>query len=318
MFHFIGQVFNALIARPIFNLLILILAIIPGHDFGVAIIIFTIIVRVAMYPLLKKQLHSAIAMRKLQPEMKRIKKEAAGDRTKESQLMMALYKERGINPFGSFGIILVQLPILIALYSGISKMIKKPEALLSFSYSWTHHLPYMQSVAANIHNFNRTFLGLVDLTKPALGHSYGIYWPAMVIVVLSVVIQYVQSKQLMMTDKNSRGIRQIFKDTASGKEVDQAEVQAATMRFTLFFIPGFLFLISISLAPALSLYWFTGGLVAYIQQSYILKKDVTEMEASVDKLPVTAEIIQNNEVSKPSKNKKKKPTKKHKNAKRRR
>jgi len=318
MFHFIGQVFNLLIARPIFNLLILILAIIPGHDFGVAIIIFTIIIRLAMYPLLKKQLHSAIAMRKLQPELKRIKKEAAGDRQKESQLMMALYKERGINPFSSFGIILVQLPILIALYAGISKMIKNPNAILSFSYSWTHHLPYMQSVYVNIHNFNRSFLGLVDLTKPALGHGYGIYWPAMVIVICSVVIQYIQSKQLMMTDKNARGIRQIFKDTASGKEVDQSEVQAATMRFTLFFIPGFLFLISISLAPALSLYWFTGGLVAYIQQSYILRKDVTEMEASVDKTPVTAEIIQTESENNSSKNKKNKTSKKHKNAKHRR
>ena len=112
------QVFNALIARPIFNLLIIILALIPGHNLGVAIIIFTIIVRMAMYPLLKKQLHHAMAMKKLQPEMKRIKKEAAGDRQKESQMTMALYKEREINPFSSIGIILVQLPILIGLYSG--------------------------------------------------------------------------------------------------------------------------------------------------------------------------------------------------------
>lgn len=313
MFHFIGKVFNAFFARPIFNLLILIIAFIPGHNMGVAIVIFTVIIRVAMYPLLKKQLHNAIAMKKLQPEMKRIKKEAAGDRQKESQMMMALYKEKEINPFGSFGIIIVQLPILIALYSGINKLVKNPKAIISFSYSWTHHLPYMQHVAANIHNFDRTFLGLIDLTKPAL-HSGGIYWPAMILVILSVATQYVQSKQLMMTDKNTKSIREIFKATASGKQVDQSEVQAATTRFTLFFIPGMLFLISISIAPALSLYWFVGGLVAYYQQSKILKRDVTEMEAAVDKVPVEAEIIDTPHQPKH----KKKTSKKHKHAKHRR
>jgi len=313
MFHFIGTVFNAFIARPIFNLLILILAIIPGHNLGVAIIIFTVIVRVAMYPLLKKQLHHAIAMKKLQPELKRIKKEAAGDRQKESQMMMALYKEREINPFSSFGIILVQLPILIGLYAGISKIIKEPDVILSYSYSFMDHLPYMQSLAANIHNLNTTLLGFIDLTHPAISKG-GIYWPAMILVVLSVAIQYIQSKQLMMTDKNARSIRQILKDTASGKEVDQSEVQAATGKFTLFFIPIMLFVISISLAPALSLYWFVGGCVAYYQQTRILNRDVTEMEAEVNNAPAEAEII---EPHKP-KTKKKSSPKKRKNTKRRR
>ena len=74
MFHFIGVLFNALIARPIFNLLIIIFALLPGNNLGLAIILFTVLVRVAMYPLLKKQLHHAMAMKKLQPEMRRIKK----------------------------------------------------------------------------------------------------------------------------------------------------------------------------------------------------------------------------------------------------
>jgi len=74
MFQVIGKLFNALIAQPIFNLLILIIALIPSHDFGIAIIIFTIIVRLVLYPLLRKQLHNTMAMKKLQPELKRIKK----------------------------------------------------------------------------------------------------------------------------------------------------------------------------------------------------------------------------------------------------
>ena len=312
MFHFIGQVFNALIARPIFNLLILIIALLPGHNLGVAIIIFTLIVRTAMYPLLKKQLHHASAMRKLQPELKRIKKEAAGDRQKEAALMQELYKEKEINPFGSLWIILVQLPILIGLYQAISKLIKDPETIFTYSYSWVQNLPYMKSLVGNTHALNETLLGFVDLTRHAVEKT-GIYWPAMILVVTSVVVQYFQSRQLLMQDKSSRSLRQIFKDTASGKEVDQAEVQAATSKFTLIFIPFMLFIVSVSLPAALSLYWMVGGLIALAQQTYILKKDVEEMEASVDSQPVEAEIITNTQ-PKP----KKKASKKRKNVKKRR
>lgn len=312
MFHFIGQVFNVLIAQPIFNLLILIIALLPSHNFGLAIIVFTILVRMAMYPLLKKQLHHAMAMKKLQPEMKRIKKEAAGDKAKESQLMMELYKEREINPFSSIGIILVQLPILIALYNGISKIVKDPTILLTYSYQWVTNFPYMNQLQQNIKVFDESLFGFVDLTRQALGPT-GIYWPAMILVIASVIVQFFQSKQLMMQDKNARSIRQIFKDTSSGKQVDQAEVQAATGKFTLFFIPFILFFVSISLPAALSLYWLVGGCVAIIQQTRILRKDVVEMEASVDSQPTEAEII-------PPEPKKiqKTPAKKRKNTKKRR
>ena len=99
--------FTTVFVQPIFNLLVFIYAIIPGHNFGVAIILFTILVRYLMYPLLKKQLFHTNAMRKLAPELKRIKKEAAGDRQKESLLTMELYKERQINPLSSLGILVV-------------------------------------------------------------------------------------------------------------------------------------------------------------------------------------------------------------------
>lgn len=282
MFHFIGQLFHVLIGKPIFNLLILLIALLPGHNLGAAIIVFTIIVRMAMYPLLRKQLHHAIALRKLQPEIKRIKKQTKGDRQRESQLLMELYKEREVNPMGSIGIILIQLPILIALYSGISKIIKDPNMVISGAYTWVQHLPYMQELAAGTVTFDETLFGFVDLTRAAVS-SQGFYFPAFVLVVMSVVIQFVQSKSLMMVDKNARNLRQIFKDTAAGKEVEQAEIQAATSRMTLYMIPFFLFMVSISLASALSLYWFVGGLVAYIQQRRILGQDVEEMEKIADK-----------------------------------
>lgn len=311
MFQFIGQIFHVLIGKPIFNLLVILIAILPGHNLGFAIIVFTIIVRLAMYPLLKKQLHHAQALRKLQPEIKRIKKETKGDRMRESQLLRELYTEREINPFGSIGIILVQLPILIALYAGVTKIVKDPYSIVSGAYGWVQNLPYMQEMAANISKFDETLFGFVDLTRAAIGPE-GFYFPAFVLVVLSVAIQYIQSKQLSMVDKNARSLRQIFKDSAAGKEVDQSEVQAATSRLTLYFIPIFLFVISISLASALSLYWFVGGLVAYIQQTRILRKDVEEMEAMVDEQPVEAEIIEKPKPKKKAKSSPKKSKKRRK------
>src|SRR5471032_2049085 len=94
--------FTALIVKPIFNLLVLVYALLPGHNFGLALIIFTIVIRLLLWPMLKKQLHQAKAMRGLQPEIKKVKAAAKGDRAKESKLLMELYKERGINPFATF------------------------------------------------------------------------------------------------------------------------------------------------------------------------------------------------------------------------
>ena len=71
--------FTAIIVKPIFNLLVLIYAILPGHNFGLALIIFTVIIRLLLWPLLKKQLHQAKAMKKLQPEIKRVKKDEASN-----------------------------------------------------------------------------------------------------------------------------------------------------------------------------------------------------------------------------------------------
>src|SRR5256885_6848816 len=115
--------FTTLIVKPLFNLLVLIYALIPGHNFGLSLIIFTIIIRLLLWPLVKKQLHQARAMRRLQPEIKRIKQASKGNRQRESQMLMELYKERGINPFGTFPVLIVQLFVLIGLYSGLRRII---------------------------------------------------------------------------------------------------------------------------------------------------------------------------------------------------
>jgi len=281
-----GKIFTNLVAQPIFNLLVLIYALLPGHNFGLAIILFTVTVRLLMWPLVKKQLYHAKAMRELQPELKRIKQAAKGNRQQESMMVMALYKEREINPFASFGLILIQIPILIALYSGLNRIITNPQAVIDFSYPFIQNLGWLKELTADIGRFDATLFGTVDLTRKALGPT-GIYWPAMLLVIGSAVAQYYQSKQLMPTDENARSLRTILKEAGTGKQADQSEVNAAVGRSTRFFIPAMIFLFSVYIASALSLYWLVSGVVAYIQQARVLKKDQTELTTDTTASRVT-------------------------------
>ncbi len=275
--------FTTFIVQPIFNLLVLIYALIPGHNFGLSLIIFTIVIRLLLWPLVKKQLHQAKAMKKLQPEIKKIKQATKGNRQKESMMLMELYKERGINPLGTLPTLIVQLIVLIGLYSGLRRIINNPENIISFAYPALQDLPWMQQLSHNIHLFDDTLFGLVDLSRAALGKAGGIYWPAMLLVIGSAVAQFFQSKQLLPTDKDSRGLRAILKEAGAGKQADQSEVNAAVGRSTLYLLPAMIFLFTVNLASALSLYWLVGGIVAFIQQSIVLNKDEGEMEAIADK-----------------------------------
>src|SRR5438105_3978664 len=93
--------FNTLLIQPLYNALMLLYALIPGHDFGVAVIIFTAIVRLLLWPLVRKQLHSQRAMQRLTPEIAKIRAQTKGDRQKENQMLLELYKEKGISPWAA-------------------------------------------------------------------------------------------------------------------------------------------------------------------------------------------------------------------------
>ncbi|HTH72039.1 MAG TPA: YidC/Oxa1 family membrane protein insertase [Candidatus Pristimantibacillus sp.] len=290
-----GDLWNALIVQPIFNLLVLIYGILPGHNFGLSIIIFTIIVRLLMWPLVKKQLHQVKAMRKVQPELKRIKKEAAGDKRKESLLMMELYKERGINPFGTIGVLIIQIPILIGLYIGLRKVLVDHNAIDTFAYPFLQHLPWIEHISHHIKEFDTTLFGVVDLTRSALGPQ-GLYWPAMLIVLGSAVVQFYQSKQLSPDTKDSRSLRSILSEAKEGKQADQSEVNAAVGRSTRYLLPAMIFLFTVNIPSALALYWLTSGLTALIQQSIVLREDTEEMEAMAEtkggKQVIEGEVIE--------------------------
>ncbi|MEI6755705.1 MAG: YidC/Oxa1 family membrane protein insertase [bacterium] len=298
--------FNDLVVQPLFNLLVTIYALIPGHNFGLSIIIFTIIIRLLLWPLVKKQLHQTKAMRKLQPEIKKIKQATKGDRAKESAMLMELYKERGINPLAAFPTLILQFIVLIGLYSGLHKIIVDPKTIITFAYPFVQSLSWMEHIAKNIHLVDNTLFGVVDLSRAAVNKGGGIYWPAMMIVAGSAVMQYFTAVQLMPKEENQRSLRDILKGAGSGQSADQSEVNAAVGRSTRFLLPIMIFVFTISIASALSLYWLVGGIVAYIQQSIVLNKDEEEMEEIADKPSKNVKKIPEAEVvSKPQPKKKK-------------
>lgn len=307
--------FTTLIVKPLFNLLVFIYAVLPGHNFGLALIIFTIIIRILLWPVLKKQLSHSTALRKLQPEIKKIKAATKGDRAKEMLMMQELYKEREVNPAGVFPILILQLVVLIGLYSGLRKVIANPESLVTFSYPFIQHLGWMQELKHNIHMFDNTLFGVVNLGRAAINTGGGIYIPAMLIVIGSALIQFFQSGQLMPKTADQRKLRDILRDAGGGKEADQAELNAAVGRSTRYLLPAMIFLFTVNLASALSLYWLVGGLVAYLQQARALQNDGTEMENLGEKPGRDVKAIPEAEVitttpKKPSKNSKKKAAKK--------
>lgn len=273
--------FTTFIVQPIFNLLVLVYALLPGHNFGLSLIIFTILIRLMLWPLVRKQLHQTKAMRALQPEMKKIKQETKGNKTKETQLLMELYKERGINPLSTLPTLIVQFIVLIGLYSGLRRVITNSHNLYKYAYPALKQLPWMQQLGHNGHLFDNTLFGIVNLGKSALG-THGLYFPALVIVLGSAIAQYYQSKQLMPDTEEKRSLKSIIKEAGQGKAADQSEVNAAIGRSTRYMLPVMIFIFTVDLAAALSLYWLAGGVVAYIQQSYVLRSDETEMEGLAD------------------------------------
>lgn len=113
---------DMIIVRPIVNILFLIYSVVG--DFGLAIILFTIIVKLLTWPLIKRQMHQTKMMRKIQPELAEIKKNCKGNRQLESLQMMDLYKKNNIKPFSSMLTLFIQLPIFIALFTAINVSVR--------------------------------------------------------------------------------------------------------------------------------------------------------------------------------------------------
>jgi len=277
------SLFDTLIVQPIFNLLVAIYGVIPGGDFGISLIIFTIIVRFLMWPLVKKQLHQTKVMRAIQPELKKIKAKAKGNKTLEGQLMMELYRERGVNPFGAIGLLIVQLPIFIALFRVIQIMTTQRDQIGAFTYDFLEKLgPIQQIINDPKHEFNETLLGIVNLTQHALG-SNGVNIALIILAVVAAGLQFWQSKQITPEPTEKKRLRDIMSASAKGQQVDQSEVSAIMSQRMIFLFPLITLVVALYLPGALVLYYAVSSGVAVIQQHIVLNRDVEEMEDIADK-----------------------------------
>lgn len=235
---FISVIFQTFFYKPLFNLLIFIYNVIPGHDFGIAIIILTIIIRFILYPLTKKGIESQKAMALIQPKIKEAQQKYKHDRAKQAEEMMRLYREYKVNPFSSFLNLFIQIPILIALYKVFMAGVD-PKSLDGL-YSFVRNPGVIDSM----------FLGVMDLSKAN---------PVMA--VIAGVLQFLQSK--MMLPKPSGSENQ--------KQSDFAKIMHNQM---LYVLPFLTIMIAWKFPAGLPLYWIVTTLFSIGQQYYMEHRKV--------------------------------------------
>ena len=294
MFAFIDMI----IVRPITNILFLIYGLVG--DFGVAIILFTVLVKILMWPIIKRQLHQTRLMRKIQPQLAEIKKNCNGNRQMESIQMLDLYKRNNIKPFRSVLTLIIQLPIFVALYTAVRVMVlPTPTDNLSIrAYAPVAQMERIDDViqkqevylgqpadAENkqSYDFHPKHFGVVDLdTKAGFGSiSASII---MVFALASAFSQYWISRQQLPTNKkNRKTFRQIMAEAADGKEPDQTELNQIVSGQMSYMMPLMMLLLMINLPGALVFYYLISNLMTGIQQKYILGKREDQMEASADR-----------------------------------
>ncbi|HJM04492.1 MAG TPA: YidC/Oxa1 family membrane protein insertase [Candidatus Saccharimonadaceae bacterium] len=275
------NIFEVLIVQPIFNLLMGLYSIIPGGDFGIALILFTIFVRFAMWPLVVGQLHQVKAMRKLQPELAKIKKASKGNRQLEGTQMLELYKKHGVKPFRSILMLLIQLPIFIALFQVIQIFTTNRDQIAEFTYNFMEGIPAIAAIIANPAAFNENLFGIIDLTSITIQSEGITLFFLVALALVAAYTQYIISKQTTPTTSTKR-FRDVMSEAADGKQPDQAELNAVMMSKMVKFLPILILIIMLSLPGALALYYATSNIFAAIQQYFILKRDTTEMDQLAD------------------------------------
>ena len=278
--------FDTVIVQPIFNLLMALYSIIPGGDFGLAVIIFTILVRLAMWPLVVKQMHQVKAMRAMQPELKKIKQRAKGNRQMEGMMTLELYRKHNISPFRSLFIVLIQLPIFFGLYRVIQIFSQQPDQLGHYTYGFVKSISAVARLIADPSIFNQNLLGLVDLTKQAISSS-GINLPLFILVILAAYLQYVSSKQTMPQAGTKRSLRQVMAEAADGKQADQSEINSIVMGKMMIVMPLFIALIMLNLPGVLALFSAVSTIVAVVQQHALLRRQDTAAARSGGSSSVT-------------------------------
>ncbi len=147
--------FRTIFFEPLYNLLIWLSAIVPGHDLGIAIILLTILVKFALLPLQHRALTTQKKLKELEAEIAALKAKHQSDSAAQAQAIMALYRAHGVNPFSGFVTLLIQLPIMFAL-------------LYVFRDSLTINSQWLYAFITPPLGVNAHFLGLLDLTARSI------------------------------------------------------------------------------------------------------------------------------------------------------
>ena len=256
---------DTIIIHPMVNALILIYNLI-GNNFGIAIILFTILIRAITWPLNAQQMKGAQAMQELQSdkEWQDIQKKYAKDKEKLSQEQMRIYKERGINPFASCLPTLIQFPVIIGLYQSIIRALAAtPLSLLQLSRSMYTVFPFPS--VQNIIPLNSKFLWM-DLARPESVAVFGFALPTLALIV--ALTTYMQAKLTMPASTNPN---------------DQSAMMSGMMSI---YMPLLLGYFALTFASGLSVYFITSNLLGIAQYAMQGKANWRNLLPGGSKKPV--------------------------------
>ena len=235
---------DTFIVTPMTNLLLLIYNLV-GQNFGVAIILFTILIRAITWPLTAQQLKGTSGIQELQSDKEwlAIQKKYKNDKEKLAQEQMRIYKERGINPFGSWLPTLIQFPIIIGLYQAIIRSLAAtPLALLDLSRRLYEFLDVTTVIP-----LNSTFLWM-NLGRPEVSPITIAGFNIPILAIIVVITSYIQSK--LMTPATTPGAN------------DQGAAMSNMMSIYMPFLMGYF---ALTFASGLALYFITSNLLGIAQ-----------------------------------------------------
>jgi len=222
--------FTTILYIPIYNMLMFLVAVIPGHQVGVAIILLTIIIRIVLLPSSIKSSKSTIEMQKIQPLLNQVREKFKGDQLKMSQEMQRLFKEHKVSPYGSCLPLIVQMIVLVVFYRVV---------LIGFN---SDHFNLLYSFIPRPSEINLWFWG-IDVSKPDL-------W---LLPILAGLLQFVQTKMMPQPPM-------------SKKSNDPTAMMNKQM---LYFFPLVTIFIARSLPSGLAVYWVVTSLIMIAQQWYV-------------------------------------------------
>lgn len=263
--------FHSLLIIPILNILLgvynsLNFLHIP-YPLGFALILLTVIIRLILHPLTASQLKSAQKLSKLKPEIDRINREFKGDKVRLQQEQLKLYQQAGINPAGGCLPLLVQMPILIALYNLFFQLLNADRAKVVSEINKVAYFPFLK-----ISSLDLAFFGSNLAVKPSDWQSKG-FW-LLTIPLITGLLQYWQTKLMTPTAAHPPQISNKNDDSSSAKASQGKDDMASTMqKQMMLMMPIMIGFFAYSFPLGLSLYWNTFTVFGIIQQYQIQKAE---------------------------------------------